>query len=67
MRKKVAIARKLISKEEIKRGTGIFVSKAWSERADAIQDRVHRRNEKNRAKSAIRKEAKKKAKLLKSK
>lgn len=43
MNPKVKLARKLLSKKEIKAGTPVFFSKGWSMRADAIKERVARK------------------------
>jgi hypothetical protein len=64
MKNKTKLARKLRSKEETKKGVGIFLTKEWKLRGDEIAARVQRNNKKNREKSAIRKEEKNKNKLI---
>lgn len=43
---KVKIARKLMSKEEAKKGEGLFTTKAWEARKKAIAERVARKQNK---------------------
>lgn len=41
--KKVKIARSMMSKEEAKKGEGLFTTKAWEARKKAIAERVARK------------------------
>lgn len=53
-KQKVKLARSMLTPQERFEGTGIFISKAWTERAEAIQLRVNKKQheKKNTEKTA---------------